>query len=427
MNWFLIVFACFYLAEHVLQLWLVYLNQRHLQQHAGDVPVYFRDKISPPQHQNSIRYTRDKHRLEVAGSLFGMPIFWGLLLSGFFDQADKWARSFQRSSLETGLIFLGAMAVLFYLVSLPFSLYGTFVIEERYGFNRLTVRTWMVDLAKGLLLAIVVAGPLLAVVLWYMEHYLHGWWWLTVWLILAAFQLLLTTVFPILIVPLFNKLTPLPDGSLRAQIHRLADKVRFRMSEVFTMDGSKRSTHSNAFFAGLGRFRRIVMFDTLIRSLEEKEVLAVLAHEMGHCVKKHVQKGLLIGLSSSLAGLYLLSLLMDAAWFYEAFGFRQRSAHAALFIFSKASGSFFFFLEPLFSTLSRKHEYEADRFAAEVTASREAMISALVKLTRENLSNLTPHPLYRFFHYTHPTALERIAALEGPRQPGNDSKQRALG
>jgi STE24 endopeptidase len=411
-NWFLVVFAVFYLAEHAAGLWLTFLNLWHIQLHVREVPSYFREKISLEEYQQSVRYTHDKAHLGILGSLVGIPLFWGLLLTGFFGRADDWARSLGLCSILTGLIFLALMGGLFYLFSLPFNLYLTFVIEKKYGFNRTTFKIWITDLLKGLVLLILVMGPLLAAILWLMEHFLKGFWWLYVWALVALFQFFVAALFPVLILPIFNKLTPLPEGSLRRGIDELARKVSFRISGIFTMDGSKRSTHSNAFFAGIGKFRRVVLFDTLVSVLNECEVLAVLAHEMGHNVKKHVRTGLIVSLGSSLLGLGVLSQMVQSRWYYEAFGFGSYSPYAALFIFSKVSGAFTFFLLPLFSMLSRKHEYDADRFAAIAIGDTQPMIQSLVKLSIDNLSNLTPHPLYSFFYYSHPTTMERIKALK---------------
>jgi STE24 endopeptidase len=412
LNGFLVVFAVLYLAEHVTGLWLTFLNLRHVQQHAGEVPSYFREKISLQEYQQSIRYTHDKAYLGIRGSLVGIPLFWGLLLTGFFGKADDGVRSLGFSSVLTGLLFLALMSGLFYLFALPFNLYLTFVIEKKYGFNRTTFKIWITDLLKGLVLLALVTGPLVAAILWLMEHFLKGFWWLYVWVLVALFQFFVVALFPVLILPIFNKLTPLPEGSLRHGIEELASKVSFKISGIFTMDGSKRSTHSNAFFAGIGKFRRIVLFDTLVSVLNKNEVLAVLAHEMGHNVKKHVRTGLIVSLGSSLLALAGLSQVVQSHWFYEAFGFGSLSSYAALFIAAKVSGTFTFFLLPLFSMLSRKYEYDADRFAAEAIGDAEPMIQSLVKLSKDNLSNLTPHPLYSFFYYSHPATLERIQALE---------------
>jgi len=412
MNLFLILFAIFYFAQHLLDSWLTWLNVAHVQKHQHTVPAYFQDKISLDEYQKSIAYTREKARFGMIASWVEVPIFWSLLLSGFYGKLDAVVRSPGFGLVVTGLSYLASVSVVFFLISLPFGLYSTFVIEQKYGFNRMTLKLWLLDLLKSILLSILIGGPVLAAVLWFMDRHLQGLWWLYVWILLSLVQIFIAAIFPVFLLPLFNKLTLLEDGHLKQQILALAQKINFRLSGIYTMDGSKRSAHSNAFFAGLGKLRRIVLFDTLVKSLTESELLAVLAHEMGHNVKKHVRTGLLISSVVSLAGLYVLSLLVNKPWFYEAFQFAQPSAHAALLIFMKTSGAFTFFLSPLSSILSRKHEYEADRFAAEVMERREPMIQGLVKLTRDNLSNLTPHPWYSFFYYSHPTVMERIRALE---------------
>ena len=416
MNSFLLLFAIFYFAQHLLDSWLTWLNISYVLKHKHSVPVYFQDKISLDEYQKGIAYTREKARFGMIASWLEVPIFWGLLLSGFYGRLDTTVRALGLETVGTGLLYLGSISVLFFLLSLPFSLYSTFVIEQKYGFNRMTFKLWLVDLGKSMLLAILIAGPILATVLWFMDRYLQGLWWFYVWILLSVAQIFIAAIFPVFLLPIFNKLTPLEDGSLKQRILALAQKINFRLSGIYTMDGSKRSSHSNAFFAGLGKLRRIVLFDTLVKSLSESELLAVLAHEMGHNVKKHVRTGLILSSFVSLAGLYVLSLLVNRSWFYESFQFTQPSAYAALLIFMKTSDAFTFFLSPLGSILSRKHEYEADRFAAEVMERREPMIQGLVKLTRDNLSNLTPHPWYSFFYYSHPTVMERIRALERVRE-----------
>ena len=412
MNPFLLLFAIFYFAQHLLDSWLTWLNIGHVRKHQHQVPVYFQDKISLDEYQKGIAYTREKARFGMIASWVEVPIFWWLLLSGFFGKVDTAVRALGFGTVGTGLLYLAAISIVFFLISLPFSLYSTFVIEQKYGFNRMTLKLWLVDLLKSILLSILIGGPTLAAVLWFMDRHLQGLWWVYVWVLLSLVQIFIAAIFPVFLLPLFNKLTPLEDGSLKQQILALAQKINFRLSGIYTMDGSKRSSHSNAFFAGLGRLRRIVLFDTLVKSLSESELLAVLAHEMGHNVKKHVRTGLLISSAVSLAGLYVLSLLVNKSWFYEAFQFAQPSTYAALLVFMKTSGAFMFFLSPLGSILSRRHEYEADRFAAQVMEKHEPMIQGLVKLTRDNLSNLTPHPWYSFFYYSHPTVMERIRALE---------------
>jgi STE24 endopeptidase len=419
MNRFLILFGLFYFAEHALSFWLTWLNLRHVAARQGEVPAYFRDKITLKEYQKSTHYTHEKTRLGLISSLVGIPIFWGMLLTGFFGGIDSWSRSWHCGSILSGLIFLATMAAVYYLLSLPFKLYSIFSIEQRYGFNKITFGLWLIDFMKGLALTLIVGGPVLAAVLWFMNQFAEKPWWLYVWILLAFVQLFVVSLYPVLIVPLFNKLSPLPAGTLRNKIEILASHACLKMRGIFVMDGSKRSSHSNAFFAGMGRFRRIVLFDTLIHSLSEDELVGVLAHEMGHYLKKHTRTAMLINLAFSLGGLYVLAFLIRAPWFYEAFGFSQPSAQAALFIFASSSGAFLFFIEPFFSWFSRRNEYSADRFAAQATRDPQALIRALTKLTLDNLSNLTPHPLYSFFYYSHPTIMERIRGLENHAPPRN--------
>ena len=412
MNLFLFVFAVFYFAERVVDFGLTLLNLKHIRRHEKQVPAYFREKITPTQYQKSIAYNREKAWFGIISSWIEVPIFWGLLLSGFFGRVDGWVRSFHAGSILTGLFFFALTMGLFFVISLPFSLYETFWIEQKYGFNRMTWRTWTMDLVKGISLSVLIGAPVLAGVLWLMDHFLEQAWWIWVWGLLVVIQLLIQAIFPVVIVPLFNRLTPLPEGSLRDEIVTLTKKVDFKISGISTMDGSKRSTHSNAFFAGIGKFRRIILFDTLVSLLAEKELISVLAHEIGHSVKKHIRATLMLSGLTSLAGLFILSRMLPQPWFCSAFKFAHPSSYAALFVFMKTAGSFGFFLSPLSSWLSRKHEYEADRFAVQAVEDRQPMIQSLVKLTADNLSNLTPHPLYSSFYYSHPTVMERILALE---------------
>jgi len=414
MNSFLVLFATFYSAQHLLDSWLTGLNIAHVRRHQDTIPPYFRDKIDGAAYGKSIAYTIEKARFGLVVSWLQIPIFWYLILSGFYGKVDLTIRSLEYGPVITGLAYLASVAAVFLAISVPFGLYSTFVIEQKYGFNRMTFQLWLVDLLKSVLLSIVIGGPVLAAMLWFMDSHLRGVWWLYTWTLLSLVQIFIAAVFPVFLLPLFNKLTPLEDGHLKQEILGLARKINFRLSGIYTMDGSKRSTHSNAFFAGLGKLRRIVLFDTLVKSLTELELLAVLAHEMGHNVKKHVRTGLIVSSATSLAGLYVLSLLVHQPWFYGAFQFTHPSAHAAVLIFMKTAGSFTHFFSPLMSILSRKHEYEADRFAVEVMAQPQPMIEGLAKLTRDNLANLTPHPWYSFFYYSHPTVMERIRALEKP-------------
>jgi STE24 endopeptidase len=306
--------------------------------------------------------------------------------------------------------FLLVTSVALSLPSLPLDWYDQFRLEERFGFNTTTQRLWWMDRLKGLLLGIALGYPLLALMLKLVE-WMGPWWWLWAWGALLGFQLLMMVLAPVLILPLFNKFTPLPEGSLRERLLKLAERTRFRARSIQVMDGSKRSRHSNAFFTGFGGFRKIVLFDTLIQQLAELELEAVLAHEIGHFKKKHIPKTLLVSALGSLAGFWLISLLAKQEWFYRSFGFEPGNIVPALLLFGLVSGVITFWFSPVAHWWSRRYEYQADAFAAGVMNEPRSLIGALRKLNEKNLSNLTPHPLYSGFYYSHPTLLEREQAL----------------
>jgi STE24 endopeptidase len=299
--------------------------------------------------------------------------------------------------------------VIGFVVGLPASLYRSFVIEERFGFNKLTWKLWLADLVKGAALTVVVGGPLLYAVLWLMDA-MGGNWWLYVWLLWLATNLLILFLYPTVIAPLFNKFTPLEDASLKQRIEALLARCGFSSSGLFVMDGSKRSSHGNAYFTGFGRAKRIVFFDTLLEKLAPQEIEAVLAHELGHFRHKHVVKRIALMGVMSLAFLWLLGQLIDQPWFYEGLGVGGGSTAMGLMLFSMVLPVFLFPLAPLTSALSRRHEYEADAYAAQQTAAAD-LIAALVKLYRDNAATLTPDPLHSLFHDSHPPASQRIARL----------------
>jgi STE24 endopeptidase len=307
---------------------------------------------------------------------------------------------------------------MFSLFSLPFSLYRQFVIEERFGFNRMTWKLLLLDISKGALLSIIIMTPLLYGLFWFMDR-AGNFWWIYAFAGFSLFQLVVMILYPTLIAPLFNKFSPLEEGSLKEKILALARKLDFRTSGIFVMDGSKRSSHSNAYFTGIGHAKRIVLFDTLVRQMDEEQLTAVLAHEIGHEKANHVKKRFAVSLLASLAGFYILSLLLDYTPLFQAFGFDNPSYHAAVVILSFCAGPVTFFLQPLLAVLSRRHEYEADRFSVEATSSASGLKGALVRLSQKNLSNLTPHPWYSFYHYSHPTLAERISAMEEYEKTGS--------
>jgi STE24 endopeptidase len=296
------------------------------------------------------------------------------------------------------------------LPGLPLDWYAQFRLEEKFGFNTTTQKIWWSDRLKALLLALVLGYPLLVLILKLVE-WTGRWWWLWAWGALLGFQLLMAVLAPVVILPLFNKFTPLPEGGLRRRLLELADRTQFRARSIQVMDGSKRSRHSNAFFTGFGRFRKIVLFDTLIQQLAEPELEAVLAHEIGHFKKKHIPKMLIASATGSLLGFYLLSVLAAQPWFYRSFGFEPGSIVPALLLFGLVSGVLTFWFSPVAHWWSRRYEYQADAFAAKVMREANSLKDALRKLNEKNLSNLTPHPCYSSFYYSHPTLLEREAAL----------------
>lgn len=393
-----------------LRLWLAWRHVRHVTGHRGAVPEAFRDTITLEAHQRAADYTAAKVRLGmvevVVGAGFVLALTFGGLLQALYD---AWT-ALGLAGIAHGLAFIAGLAVLSSAADLPFSLWRTFVIEARFGFNKMTLRLFVVDLAKSALLGALIGLPVLAAVLWLMEK-MGTYWWLHVWLFWLGFNLLALLIYPTVIAPLFNKFAPLADESLRSRIEALLARCGFRSSGLFVMDGSKRSAHGNAYFTGFGRAKRIVFFDTLLEKLAPAEVEAVLAHELGHYKRRHVWKRIGLLALATFGFLWLLGMLIDAPWFYEGLGMHSQGTAPALVLFSLAIPVFAFPLSPLMSALSRRHEYEADAYAAEQTRAGD-LVAALVKLYRDNAATLTPDPLYSSFYDSHPPAAARIAHLQ---------------
>jgi STE24 endopeptidase len=397
-------------AKWLAELWLDNLNRRHVLAHAGKVPDAFAGIFDGPTYDKSVQYTLARNSLSRFEGTYDLLILLFILLSGVLPRAlRQFAGAFGTSAWAMAA-FLFAAGILLSMTGLPLAWYAQFRLEERFGFNTTTQRTWWMDRIKGLLLSLLVGYPLLVLILKLMDWTGSGWW-LWAWLSVMAFQLLMLVLAPVLILPLFNRFTPLPEGSLRERLLALGRKTAFPARNIQVMDGSKRSRHSNAFFTGFGRFRKIVLFDTLIAQLSEPELAAVLAHEIGHYKKRHITKMLLCSALVSLAGFYALAWLAGQGWFYRAFGFQPGLMPAALLLFALLAGTITFWLSPLANYWSRRHEYEADAYAAEITGEVASLTGALRKLNEKNLSNLTPHPLFSGFYYSHPTLLERETAL----------------
>jgi STE24 endopeptidase len=409
---FLTLFICEFVVEFVLN----ELNLRHVRARSADrsVPDFFQHKINAAEYEQSVRYTLAKGRFQRWAEIYGRVVTLVILFGGVLPFLERLsidaANRFFPSALAQGVLFCFAVGFVAAIASLPIDLYATFALEARFGFNKITPKLYLVDKAKALLLAVILGVPFLSIVLWLMGA-AGPLWWFWAFLFIAGFQLLMIVIYPALIAPLFNKFEPLPEGEFRRRILSLAEQVGFKTSGIYSMDGSKRSAHSNAYFTGLGKAKRIVLFDTLLEQMTVDQGLAVLAHEMGHYKMKHIRRMLVVQTIFLFVGLYLLSLLVGYEALFSAFRLSGPSNYGALVLFTLLSGPFTFFLGPLMNRLSRKHEYEADHFAVATLRDGKPMEEALINLTVKNLSNLTPHPWYSAYHYSHPTPVERISAI----------------
>lgn len=410
MNTFTIIFLFALIVSYSIQFWLSMRQSNYVMKHRGAVPDAFKEKVSLEAHQKAADYTIDKGKLGRLDGLIGLIFLLLITLGGGIDYAFKLWSDLGFSPLVTGLGAIATIVLVMTLIELPTHIYQTFVIEEKYGFNKSTKQQFIKDqlLQLGLMLAI--GLPILALILWIMDS-IGSLWWLWAWAVLISFSLLMSWLFPTVIAPLFNKFTPMKDGSLKQRIQGLLTRCGFNSQGIFIMDGSKRSGHGNAYFTGLGNNKRIVFFDTLVDSLEEEELEAVLAHELGHFKCKHVIKMLIASSAISLISLAILGWLIDKPWFFNGLGVSEPSNAAALLLFTLVSPVFTPFMQPVSAYFQRKFEFEADDFAA-ANARADKMISGLVKLYEENASTLTPDPLYSAFHYSHPPAAIRIAHLE---------------
>ncbi|MBN2040072.1 MAG: M48 family metallopeptidase [Spirochaetes bacterium] len=404
MNPYLIFILAVIIITYILELVVEILNIRNI---SPELPSEFRDVYDNERYGKSQLYLKDNTKTGIINKTFFTLISVIFILAGGFNYIDLTARGFGFCPVFTGLIFTGILVLLMQIIELPFSIYDTFVIEERYGFNKTTPKTFVLDLVKGLLLGAVIGGLLYACILWFFGRF-ETWAWLYAWIALTVFQLLLNFIAPVVIMPVFNKFIPLEDGELKQSIQDYADSQGFKMKGVFKMDGSKRSTKSNAYFTGFGKFRRIVLFDTLIEKHSVAELVSVLAHEMGHYKKKHIFKSFLISILTTGLMFFVLSLFINNPALFDAFKMDHVSIYASLLFFGFLYAPILEIISILTNYLSRKHEYEADAYSVETGNDPEAMISALKKLSVDNLSNLNPHPVMVFLKYSHPPVLKRI-------------------
>lgn len=415
----LAIWIVWYAVQQAWEAFLTVLNLRHAARHPQP-PAELRGLLEEAAVTRSRAYLAARSRLGLVSRGLHAAVVLGVVAGGVLGALDQWLAHWLQargiaSPLLAGALFVLVLAAASNLLSLGLRLYGQFVIEARFGFNTMTWGTFFLDQVKGAALSAVLGAPLLLGLFWFMAE-TGARWWLYAFGFVTGFQLLVTYLYQPLIAPLFNKFQPLADGSLQRRLVALAERLRFRVRAVLVMDGSRRSRHSNAYFAGFGRAKRIVLFDTLIEGLDEAQVEAVLAHEIGHEKRRHVTKRLALGLLFTLAGLWLMSLLLHQPALFAAFGFHvagvgRPSSHAALVILALLSGPAALLVQPLASAWSRRHEYEADRYAARAVGGGAALGEALIALSRDNLSNPNPHPWYSAYHYSHPTLVERLRAL----------------
>jgi len=409
MNTFSWIFLLALGASLALKLWLARRQLQNVAANRARVPDAFADSIQLEAHQKAADYTITNTLQGQLELVYNSLLLVGWTLGGGLQWLDSSWQQFGWGGIPTGVAMLISAFMIMALLELPFSVYHTFVIEERFGFNKTTLTTFIGDMAKQTLLMLVLGVPLAWAALWLMQES-GQLWWLYLWLLWASFSLLMLWAYPAVIAPLFNKFTLLDDENLQQRIQSLLDRCGFKSRGIYVMDGSRRSGHGNAYFTGMGQNKRIVFFDTLLKTLEVNEIEAVLAHELGHFKRKHVQKRIMTMMLMSLAGLALLGWLIEQSWFYQGLGVQQPSNHLALLLFLMVSPVFTLFLQPLFSWFSRRHEFEADDYAA-TQASAADLIRALVKMYKENASTLTPDPLYSAFYDSHPPAPVRVAHL----------------
>jgi STE24 endopeptidase len=410
---FTLAFAIALVAGFLLKIWLASRQVRHVVQHRSAVPAAFADRISLEAHQKAADYTVVKSRFGLLELAFGTAVLLGWTLLGGLDWLNQTLLQYLQPGMWQQLALLGSFVLIGGIIDLPFTLYQTFVIEERFGFNKMTWQLWLGDLLKSSLIGAAIGLPIAALILWLMGA-AGSLWWLYAWGFWMGFNLLMLVIYPTVIAPLFNKFKPLDDEALKTRVTALMQRCGFAAKGLFVMDGSKRSAHANAYFTGFGASKRVVFFDTLLKTLSPGEVDAVLAHELGHFKHKHIIKRIVSMFAMSLVGFALLGFLSQHAWFYLGLSVRPIPSGPndalALLLFMTAVPVFTVFISPIFAQFSRKHEFEADAYAVAQTDGND-LKNALLKLYEDNASTLTPDPLFVKFYYSHPPASERLARM----------------
>ncbi|GAB4490135.1 MAG: M48 family metallopeptidase [Thermodesulfovibrionales bacterium] len=400
-----------YLLVHAAEFWLGFLNQTHMKKHGTKVPPGFEGHVDEEVLKKTISYTAERNRLGVIESAFSSLVLIAFIYAGVLDWYNNRINALGLPFVLQGVVFFLLLSFVNTLLSIPFSLYSTFKIEDKYGFNTMNIRLWLTDLVKSLLISWVLMTVVLSASFWLMQLSPDRWW-LFVWGLFFVFSIFMMYVSPYVIEPLFNKFTPLEGHELEDRLRTVMEKAGITVSRVFTMDASKRSGHTNAYFTGIGRVKRIVLFDTLLKKMDADEIVAVLAHEAGHWKKKHVLRMIAVFEALALVGAWAVSRLLQTDLLSRAFGIQSPTVFSDLLLIGFLFGIVSFPATPLFSAFSRRHEREADSFASEISGRPDSLASSLIKLSKDNLSNLFPHPLYAWFYYSHPPVVERVRALK---------------
>lgn len=413
-NLFTLIFLIVAFSYVIVLLWLNIRQSKAIVQSFDEIPSEFSEKITLKEHQKAAEYTQAKLKLNHFEVIFSTTVLLLWTLGGGLDYLDNIWQAQTDNALYIGVGFVVSLMMLGSLIDLPFSVYQTFVLEQKFGFNQTDMKTFIMDLLKGTLLMLVIGLPLIYAIL-YLMGAMGEYWWIYVWLVLTGFSLLMFWLYPTYIAPIFNQFKPLDNLELKTKIDNLLKRTGFKSDGIFVMDGSKRSSHGNAYFTGIGKNKRIVFFDTLLKGMNDDEVQAILAHELGHFHHQHIKKQMINSFIISLLGLALLGYLINQDWFFHGLGISHPSNHTALMLFTLTIPVFSFFIAPINNYLSRKHEFEADAFAAKHT-NADDLASSLVKLYKDNAATLTPDYLYTAFHDSHPSASIRINQLKTYKQ-----------
>ncbi len=410
MKTYLLIIFFSYIFTVLFSYWLKVLNLKHLKKYGAEIPPEFEGHINAGLLRKSRDYTIDNSRFSFAKSVFDNIILLIFLFGGLLNFYNSWIMSLKWHYIFSGVGFFLFLIYAETVVSIPFSIYSTFKIENKYGFNTLTPKLWLTDFFKSILLSTIIIGILISVGLWLVETSPY-YWWLWVWGFFFVFGIFIMYISPYVIEPLFNKFTPIEDKELEDKIKAIAEKVGIKVSRIFKMDASKRSKHTNAYFTGVGKVKRIILYDTLLEKMDNNEIIAVLAHEIGHWKKKHVLKRIIVSEAMAFVGIYISFEILQSDFLLRVFFIEEASFFAKMVILGFVGSIIGFPLGPLTNYFSRKHEGQADRFACELTGNPDSLASSLIKLSKDNLSNLHPHPLYAKFHYSHPPVVQRIREI----------------